>query len=123
MQIAYEIRDAGLGIGNGIFTKEAISAGTLIWKFKSGVNVIEYDGEKAKQHLSKFAALQEAQNWLDLTYGLNGKLCEIIDDGKYMNHSETPNCKTDEKGDTYAIRKIAEGEQLFEDYTTFGNYK
>jgi SET domain-containing protein len=47
-------------------------------------------------------------------------LCFIKDDGKYMNHSTEPNCGTDmSTGDTYAIRDIEPGEQLFEDYAKF----
>lgn len=48
------------------------------------------------------------------------KLCLIIDDGKFMNHSTQPNCSTNMKtGDTYAIRVIEPHEQLFEDYAKF----
>lgn len=48
------------------------------------------------------------------------KLCLVIDDGRYMNHSTDPNCLTDmETGYTYAIRNIEPDEQLFEDYGTF----
>ena len=118
MQIPYEKRDAGLGVGLGLFAKAAVSAGTCVWRFKVGENVIEYDEEATILHL-KNKTLSEAQRWLDLTYGLRGKICEILDDGRYMNHSTSPNCKTDSKGDTYAIKDIAEGEQLFEVYGSF----
>lgn len=48
------------------------------------------------------------------------KLCLITDDGKYMNHSTDPNCLTDmETGNTFAIKNIKDGEQLFEDYRRF----
>ena len=119
MQILYERRDSGLGIGLGLFSSRRVTSGTCIWRFQSGVNVSEYDEAATFRHLAK-KSLLEAQQWLDLTYGFRGKICEILDDGKYMNHSETPNCRTDpQTGHTYAIRDIHEGEQLFEDYSSF----
>jgi len=120
MQIAYEKKDSGLGIGFGLFALESVPSGTLVWKYSAGVNVAVYDGPAAAARLAQFSSLKDAQNWLDLTYGLHGKLHEISDDGKYMNHSTDPNCKTRESGDTFSIKDILPGEQLFEDYTTFG---
>eukprot|EP01041_Mallomonas_annulata_P003511 gene3511-6982_t len=118
MQIPYEKRDAGSDIGLGLFSTQHIRVGSLIWRFKAGENVLIYDRDAAYQHLRN-KTMAEAQNWLDLTYGLHGKICEILDDGKYMNHSVTPNCKTDANGDVYAITDIHTGEQLFEDYVSF----
>jgi hypothetical protein len=120
MQIEYDLKDAGHGVGLGIFSKVSISEGTCIWKFIEGENVHKYDAKAAEYHLSQFQTRGEAKRWLDLTYGFNGFLCEIIDDGCKMNHSITPNCKTDSNGDVYSIKNIAAGEQLFEDYSSFG---
>jgi hypothetical protein len=122
MQIPYETRDAGLDIGLGLFAKEFVPVGTLVWKYSNGINVITYDGKAAANRLAGLPTLKDAQNWLDMTYGLNGLLHEIKDDGKYMNHSTTPNCKTNECGDTYSLRDIEAGEQLYEDYTSFGTH-
>ena len=47
---------------------------------------------------------------------------EIIDDGKMVNHSENPNCKSVSNGpdlNSYALRDIAEDEEIFEDYGTY----
>ena len=120
MQISYEKKNSALDIGDGLFAKQFVPTGTLVWKYTAGVNVLVYDGKAATNRLANVPTLEMAQNWLDMTYGLNGFLHEILDDGKYMNHSETPNCKTRENGDTYALRDILTGEQLFEDYTSFG---
>jgi len=120
MQIPYEKKDAGLDIGQGLYVTEFVPAGTLIWRYSAGVNVIQYDGKAAAARLAALPTLEGAQNWLDLTYGLFGMLNEIIDDGKFMNHSTEPNCKTRDCGSTYSIRDIEPGEQLFEDYTSFG---
>ena len=120
MQIPYELKDAGMGIGDGLFSLENLPSGTIVWKFTAGVNVNIYNGEEAAEYLEKFKDIRDAQRWLDLTYGFKGNLCEITDDGKYMNHCTSPNCRTRENGDTYTIREIEAGEQLFEDYTVFG---
>lgn len=132
MQIEYEIRDTD--IGKGIFALSDISKGKYIWKYNSKnktninktniqlnkiYNVIEYNESSCKKHLSKLS-FKEAHNFLDITYGRGELLCQIIDDGKYMNHSESPNCKTNMiNGNVYAITNIKYGEQLFEDYSTF----
>ena len=59
-------------------------------------------------------------NLLSYNHKLSDKLCVILDDGKYMNHSTNPNCSTDmSTGNTYAIRDIEPDEQLFEDYQNF----
>ena len=137
MQIEYEIRDTD--IGKGIFALSDISKGKYIWKYNSKsktninktninktniqlnkiYNVIEYNESSCKTHLSKLS-FKEAHNFLDITYGRGELLCQIIDDGKYMNHSESPNCKTNMiNGNVYAITNIKYGEQLFEDYSTF----
>jgi hypothetical protein len=120
MQIPYEIKDAGLGLGQGIFVKELVPKGTLVWKYSAGLNVLQYDAEAAANRLAALPTLEEAQKWLTFTYGFFGMLNEVIDDGKFMNHSKEPNCKSKETGDTYSIRDIEAGEQLFEDYTSFG---
>lgn len=122
MQVPYEKKDAGLDVGYGLFSSETIPSGTLVWKYTAGVNVSIYDGKAAANRLALVPSLEEAQNWLDMTYGLNGLLHEILDDGRFMNHSDTPNCKTRENGDTYTIQDVQAGEQLFEDYTSFGTY-
>jgi len=119
MQIAYEIKEFA-DYGKGIYALEDIPKGTCIWKYKKNINVIEYDMNASIKYLSKLD-FQDAQHFLDMSYGRNNVLCSILDDGQYMNHSTKPNCKSKIKtnGNTYAKRKIRKGEQLFEDYTTF----
>ena len=120
MQICHEIRDSTPEVGVGIFAKESVPVGTLIWKFIEGENVIIYDKKSAEDHLSRYQTLKEAQRWLDIAYGANGMLCVITDVGRNMNHSPTPNCKTTSNGDVYSIKNIAIGEELYEDYASFG---
>lgn len=71
IKISYSIRDADFG-GKGIFAEEEISCGSLVWKYASGENVIEYDGEAAASHLEKMN-MSEAKEFLDSAYGLGGK--------------------------------------------------
>ena len=69
--IPYSIRNAEFG-GKGIFTTHKIIAGTLVWTYAAGENVVEYDGEAAIAHLESLT-LDEAKRFLDTTYGLGGK--------------------------------------------------
>jgi SET domain-containing protein len=118
MQIAYAVRDAEFE-GKGLFSTEKIAQGTLIWRFRVGDNVTEYDEPAATKHLETLT-MPEAKDFLDLTYGIRDKLCFIRDDGRFMNHSTQPNCITDmSTGNTYALRDIEPDEQLFEDYARF----
>lgn len=65
MQITYETRESSLEeIGSGLFSKEVILPGTLVWRYTAGVNVRVYDGDAAARHLEKFDTLQGAQNFL-----------------------------------------------------------
>ena len=116
MQIPYEVRDTEWG--KGLFTTAKVQCGSLVWAYCKGVNINEYDEASANAHLAT-KSFTECQRFLDLTYGQRGLLCEVLDDGKYMNHSTEPNCRTRHGGNTYAIRDIEIGEQLFEDYASF----
>ena len=83
-------------------------------------SLLQFDRQQATDHLAKFEELSDAQNFLDETYGIHGQLGRILDDGKYVNHSLSPNCLTDmATGNTYALRDIELGEELFEDYNRF----
>ena len=80
----------------------------------------QFDGQQAAAHLESLPTKADCKWFLDATYGIHGKLGLILDDGKYMNHSLTPNCITNMKtGTTYALRDIEENEELFEDYNRF----
>lgn len=116
MQIPYEVGDSEFG--HGLFATAFVAAGSLVWKYNNGVNIREYDEQAASAHISTLT-FKETQRFLDLTYGQRGLLCEVLDDGKYMNHSESPNCKTSMGGNTYATKDLHPGDELFEDYATF----
>jgi len=118
MNIKYEIRENNYG--KGIYALEDIKANTCIWEHKLNTNVFEYSAEQTISHLNSLPTLEEQQRFLDLTFGKGDKLCLITDDGKYVNHSDKPNCKTDLlTGNCYAIRNIKKDEEILEDYRSY----
>jgi hypothetical protein len=119
MNIYYEIRDTD-HCGKGLFTLEDIQAGTCIWTYTLNKNVFEYDSAQSAAYLQSLPDLNAQQRFLDSSFGKGDVLCLITDDGQYVNHADAPNCKTDlSTGHCYAIKNIAAGEQIFEDYTSF----
>jgi len=118
MNIDYEIRENKYG--KGIYVLEDVKANTCIWTYKLNDNVFEYSAEQSILHLEQLPTLEEQKRFLEITFGKGDKLCLITDDGKYVNHSETPNCKTDLiNGNCYSIRDIKKDEEILEDYNNF----
>ena len=118
MNILYELRENKYG--KGIYLLEDIKKNTCIWTYKLNNNVFEYSEEQSIVYLNSLPSLEDQQRFLDLTFGKGDKLCLITDDGKYVNHSDNPNCKTDLiSGNCYAIRDIKKDEEILEDYSSF----
>lgn len=99
--------------GIGLFAGEFIPKDTLIWKLDRKLDLIvsQEEYEKlpplAKEHFNWFAYYSESRGgWI---------LC--FDNGKFVNHSKTPN--TYGVGDTIALRDIEIGEEITEDYYVF----
>ena len=106
----------------GLFAQADIAVGTLIWQYQVDVNVQEFDSEFAvRLHLASLPTLAEQQGFLDVSYSIDGaNMVMILDDGRYMNHASSANCKTDlATGHVYTIKNILNGAQLLEDYATF----
>ena len=119
MNIYYEVRETD-HCGKGLFTLEDIQAGTCIWTYKVNENVFEYDAAQSAAYLQSLPDLKAQQQFLNSSFGKGAVLCLITDDGQYVNHADAPNCKTDlSTGHCYAIKYIAAGEQILEDYTSF----
>lgn len=120
MQIEYEVKESGIaGCGLGLFARQFIPKGTLIWKYKPGVNVRCYRSlEETRRHLSELSSVDEQAFFMSHVYLYDGCMNEILDDGKYWNHSETPNTGQNlaDLDSSYAIRDIEEGEELLDDY-------
>ena len=114
MNIKYELRDNEYG--KGIYVLEDIKVNTCIWTYKLNKNVFEYSAEQTITYLESLSTLEEQQRFLDLTFGKGDKLCLITD----VNHSDTPNCKTDLiTGNCYSIRDIKKDEEILENYSSF----
>ena len=128
--IRYSVRESAYG--KGLFADHFIPAGTLLWKYASGpkgatgVNVWSYTNEAETR--ARLAELEPAaaEFFMDHVYAFEGKLNEILDDGHYWNHSETPNTGLPPVNgggycveSTYAVRDIQPGEELLDDYGTY----
>lgn len=100
------------GAGMGLFTKNKIALGTVVWKRHplSFFTVSRHDAamlpETVYGFLRTYATLRDA-GW-ELAW----------DNGRFMNHSDQPNLVFDQSGNLIAIRAIAAGEELTEDYRT-----
>lgn len=102
--------------GVGVFTAQPIKAGTLIWKldpdFDRLINLNFL--QKSPDHLREF--------FVRYAYPLDtdpDTLILEVDNGRFMNHHETPNTQYKEIVRGYAIRDIEIGEELTCNYAEF----
>lgn len=106
--------------GLGIIADEFIPKGTIIWKFTPG-----FDLKFTKGQIKKFP--RQVREYLEKYCWLSkksGRYCFSSDNGKYFNHSKTPNSlsayyEDEEEVVTKAIRDIKKGEEITDDYSTF----
>lgn len=103
--------------GLGLFAKQRILKGTLIWKFepqfdqKFSIKEIEKMPPPAKKQILHYGYLSnESTNYI---------LCS--DNARFFNHSDNPNVTDDasEEGPALASRDIEEGEELTCNYWAF----
>ena len=94
--------------GIGLFAKEAIPKGTIIWKLDDGTKIFTDDDllkqtPTIKEFVKKYGWKRKGKNYLPM------------DVAKYLNHSKTPNI---ENRTTYeiTIKHIQKGEELLIDY-------
>ena len=118
-RVPYEVRSSTIA-GRGVFATEPIKRGTLIWAYVVNESVIEHHTEdELRLHLAPLSH-DEARDKLEHIYVWGNAGVEIIDDAKIWNHSPTPNTgnhpDTGESLGSYALRDIAEGEELTDDY-------
>ena len=120
-QVAYKVSNCEYG--KGIFAEEDIMKGALIWKYKRGINVRSFKGEKETQaHLAKLPSDNARKYWLMHMFHYGGYCNEILDDNNLSNHSTDPNSaptNPDDPISDYAIKNIKKGEQILVDYSTF----
>ena len=97
-------------VGVGVIAKTAIPKGTLVW--------VRDPLDRTLQPID-VATLPEPLQDFSLTYMYRNCLGEYVllwDHGKYVNHGFNPNCMPTPYGFDIAIRDIAEGQELIEDY-------
>ena len=102
--------------GVGVFAAEPIAKGTIIWTLD----------ERFDQVLSpaEIAALGEQQRQFVERYGYSHTLRPDLtvlelDNGRFMNHSDQPNTEFTDPHIGWAIRDIAEGEEITCNYAEF----
>lgn len=105
--------------GLGLFTTRAVKAGEPIWRFVPGFDqrflpeTVEALPSPAREHVLWFA-------YVDMADG-----CRVLsgDLTCFMNHSDKPNTgipsMMDDTTTTYALRDLAEGEEITCDYLAF----
>ncbi len=111
--------------GIGLFADEFIPKGTLVWKFVPG-----FDFALKNEELNKLPKI--AKSWI-MHFGYydeeDGGWVICVDDSRFFNHSDNPNCREEKdskyfQGRTIAIKDIKQGEEITCDYFEFdGNAK
>lgn len=87
-QIDYEVKPSSISpeIGMGIFTKNFIPCGSIIWRYSRGVNISTYrNKDDVKRQLDKLTQ-KDREFFISHVYLFDGVMNEILDDGKYWNH-------------------------------------
>jgi SET domain-containing protein len=100
-------------MGLGLFSKELIKKGSIVWEYIEGVDV--------RISKEKFEELNEAQKEYVYKYcWLKGDGCYYLscDLTNFINHNYVPNLKVVDDV-TFAIQDIQPGEELFENYQEF----
>jgi SET domain-containing protein len=120
--VPYELRTSSIA-GKGIFATAPIARGTRVWRYEIGVNVVFYKDELELRKRLIGLSKEEAVYLLEHLYAYGGVVIEILDDDKMTNHAADRNTGHHEDGETYintyALRDIAAGEELVEDYATY----
>ena len=102
--------------GIGVFAKNRIAKGTLVWKldarFDRRIPVDTYESQTGpvKSYLDRYSYPDRR----DPSF-----IVFEADDARYMNHDDHPNCDVSTPEETYAVRDIAAGEELTCNYNHF----
>lgn len=99
--------------GLGLFAGQNIKEGDIIWFLDPTVDSIipkdNFDG------MIDWVTKEISENFLKWSYKRGDDYILCADNAKFVNHSETPNCKTLDQYDV-ALRDIKVGEELTYDY-------
>ncbi len=132
LEINYNIENSK-DKGKGIFTLQTISMYSLIWDFNKA-DVYIYNEYNAIKLISKLIKDNDIHTLLIYSYFKDNLLVDIRnDDGRFFNHSNNPNVVLGyilinnnipgnfDPNSTYALRDIEIGEELVDNYNTYGN--
>jgi hypothetical protein len=100
------------GAGLGLFCRDVVPAGTLIWRFDPGLDLViaalpEEPVSRRFVEIYGYMPLEGAPRWL---------IC--MDDARFINHADAPNT-LDTPDTTIALRALAAGEEITSDYRSF----
>ncbi|MDE1871351.1 MAG: SET domain-containing protein [Candidatus Micrarchaeota archaeon] len=106
--------------GIGLFADQNIKKGTIVWRFTPNFD-LRFTKKQIKKLPNQVQKYLEEYVWLSKK---SGKYCFSSDNGKYFNHSDSPNVlsayyKGEEEVITKAIRDIKKGEEITDDYHSF----
>jgi SET domain-containing protein len=102
--------------GVGVFTAEPIARGQVVWSFDPMfdrlIPVADYENARplVRDFLDKYSYPSPDKP---------GFLVYETDNGRFMNHIETPNLDFSDNGGATALRDIAPGEELTCNYADF----
>jgi hypothetical protein len=100
------------GAGLGVFTSGFVRAGEVIWQFEPGLDLL-LDGLPQDPILRDFV---EKYGYEPI--GEPGKWLLCMDNGRFVNHSESPNTR-DTRNHTFALVDLPPGTEITSDYRTF----
>ena len=115
MMVETELRPSEIH-GVGVFLKEPVTAGQLIWRFDSRIDRVFSDAEleEMPKHLQQFLRTYST------LHGHLGLWVLCGDNGRHFNHSERPNTQSlgIAFGDDIAAFDLEAGSELTSDYPT-----
>ena len=102
--------------GLGVYADEFIPSGTLVWQLNRNfiTTFRRADLEQFPFHIREFVEKYSFPDFEDVSL-----LYIELDNGRFMNHSETPNTDFTAFHKGYAIRDIAVGEEITCNYYEF----
>ena len=113
----HESKDKGLGI----FTREFIPKGSLVWTLTDD-NHLAFEKTDFIKHISKITDIPHKQYTLNHIYVWKNKAILCLDNAELINHSSNPNlCEksSDEKKGCWAVRDIQPNEELLDAYDKY----
>ena len=101
------------GKGFGLFSKDFISKGTIIWSYVEGFDI--------KVHKSKYENLSSLQKkYIDTYFWKDGDyLYSSCDHSNFQNHSKNPNSISFGDDKMIAARDIQKDEEILVNYESF----